>query len=371
MPVDEAFEALPALYAGWMAALLPSGIPRERKATCEACAMCAPKGAAASPADAEDGAEYFDAATKCCTYAPNLPNFLVGAILADDSAAARGRVLERLAAREAVTPLGVARPTAYGVLFDAADDAFGRARGLTCPYYVADGGRCGAWRHRESVCATWFCKHERGRRGFGFWREALQRLLGELEDALAKWCVLQLEPGEAALDTLIASPEWRGGETPLTPWALDRTARAKDYDRLWGRWVGREAEFFARCAELAAGLAWPDVLALAGAEGAALAAATRRAFRRLTDPAAPQRPRAAPYQVVKAGADTTRVVTYSPYDPLDVPSLALALLPAFDGRPTAAALAEIETRTGVRLEPDLVRRLADFGLLTDASAEPG
>ena len=354
-----------------MDALLPTGIPRERKATCDDCAMCAPKGAPV-PAEVMRGvdtdAEYFAPSVKCCTYAPSLPNFLVGAVLADEKAVARGRLAERIAARDAVTLLGVGRPTAYGALYDAADDAFGRAEGLLCPYYVAETGLCGIWRHRESVCTTWFCKHERGKVGFSFWREAMQRLLGAVEEALAKWCVLQLGPGEAALDRLIASPEWHGSSPPLNASAIDRTARARGHDAAWGRWSDREAEFYVRCAELVAGLDWAQVLALTGAEGAALADATRRAHRRLTTQATPVRPRTAPFQISKVGSETARLVTYSGFDPLDLPTVALALLPAFDGRPVAEVIAEVEVKTGVQIETGFLSRLLDFGVLTEAKA---
>ena len=55
--------------------------------------------------------------------------------------------------------------------------------------------------------------------------------------------------------------------------------------------------------------------------------------------------------------------SYSDYDPLELPSAVMELLPFFDGRPTAEALAEIEAERGVRLEPALVRKLIDFQVL--------
>jgi len=110
------------------------------------------------------------------------------------------------------------------------------------------------------------------------------------------------------------------------------------------------------------------VLALTGAEGAALAAATQRAHRRLTTPATPERPRTAPFQIARVGSETARLVTYSGYDPLDLPTVALALLPAFDGRPVAEVIAEVEVKTGMRIETGFVSRLLDFGVLAEANA---
>ncbi|HVM98668.1 MAG TPA: hypothetical protein VMT68_00520 [Caulobacteraceae bacterium] len=361
------FEALPPLYAGWVGELLGAGIPAERKATCDACAMCPP------PGGATGGAAYFEPSLKCCTFMPRLPNFLVGAILADDAdaadAAGRESLLRRLGAREAVTPLGVDRSAAYGLLYDAGEETFGKARGLVCPHFLADTGRCGVWRHRNSVCATWFCKHERGQVGFQFWRSALQRLLGVVERALAKWCVAELDIGPDALEALAASPAWNNDSAPLTARALDGGVDERAYARLWGRWRDREPEFFARSAALVAPLSWAEVSAIAGAEGGMLATVTQLAFQRLTAAAAPGRLVPAEFRIARAGPEATRVVAYSPYDPLDIPNVVLALLPAFDGRPTADVIADVEARTGFRLEPDLVRKLADFGVLKPAEGE--
>jgi hypothetical protein len=41
----------------------------------------------------------------------------------------------------------------------------------------------------------------------------------------------------------------------------------------------------------------------------------------------------------------------------------LELLPYFDGRPTKDVLAAIEDERGVSLDPALVRKMVDFGLL--------
>src|SRR5215470_8438493 len=95
---------LPSLYAAWMDQMLAGPIPRETDATCDNCVMCT-----------EDGRStkdriFFNPETKCCTYTPVLPNYLIGRILADDDpsfASGRATVEERLHAGIAVTPLGL------------------------------------------------------------------------------------------------------------------------------------------------------------------------------------------------------------------------------------------------------------------------
>src|SRR5262245_29498225 len=78
---------LPPLYARWFDELLGGDIPSESRATCNDCAMCDSEGDHQKP-----GSTLFNPESKCCTYLPRLPNYLVGMILADDDPAiAAGR----------------------------------------------------------------------------------------------------------------------------------------------------------------------------------------------------------------------------------------------------------------------------------------
>ena len=103
----------PPLYSRWLAELLPGPIPRETRATCNDCAMCAPDGH-------QDGAEkeYFDPAIKCCTYVPEIHNFLAGGVLSDDDPSAqpgRATVEKRIRTGVAVTPLGLKQPAVFSL----------------------------------------------------------------------------------------------------------------------------------------------------------------------------------------------------------------------------------------------------------------
>src|SRR5215813_7928721 len=93
---DHMASALPPLYATWMEQLLTGPIPPETGATCSDCVMLAKE-----PHPPTGSAHFFNPRTKCCTYLPELPNFLVGRILADSdpqSAAGRATVEARLQA---------------------------------------------------------------------------------------------------------------------------------------------------------------------------------------------------------------------------------------------------------------------------------
>ena len=98
-------------------------------------------------------------------------------------AAGRATLETRLASRVAVTPIGVGRSPTFQVLYDHVGEAtgFGRSRSIRCPHYLEEGcGLCGIWRHRESTCATWFCKHVRGGVGKRFWGTIQQLLVVKL-----------------------------------------------------------------------------------------------------------------------------------------------------------------------------------------------
>lgn len=352
-PPPTAASPLPPLYARWMTALLDGPLPDEPEATCNACAML-------PPADAVPGAHYFHPATKCCTYVPALANFLVGGVLAGDESEGRISVEARLDSGVGVLPLGLAQPPTFAVLYSQTGvESFGRSPSIRCPHYLPATGACGIWQHRPSVCSTWFCKHARGASGRHFWM-ALHRLLSDLEPRLARWCVLELDPGAEAVAHLMALG---GPGSEARPPALDDLAAARVPPAVWGRWRGREREFYRECASLVAALSWAEAATIGGIDTRAFAVAARHVFAAQAATELPSRLRVGPFTVLSMSASGCWVSGYSGFDPLDVPRALLDALPAFDGRPTAAALAGIESVHRLRLEPALVRRLVDFEIL--------
>ncbi len=95
-------EMLPPLYDKWIRELLGRGVPREERATCEACPMVD------DSSSSEIKLGRFSSLTKCCTYTPELPNFLAGMVLADNEPATetgRATLRARIERRIAITPL--------------------------------------------------------------------------------------------------------------------------------------------------------------------------------------------------------------------------------------------------------------------------
>ena len=359
---DDARASLPPLYAGWMLDALPGAIPRETAATCDDCAMCA------APAERADAPVWYDPATKCCTYLPVLPNYMVGGLLDDPDASPEGRasVEARIDAGVGVSPLGLERTPVYAMLYrEGRHQVFGQARSMRCPHYLEATGGCGVWRWRESTCATWFCKYVRGATGREFW-ERLHEMLGAAERALARWCVLRLEPGARALEALFPAVHGTAdlGTPALDAAAVDGRVDPAAYRARWGAWAGREREMYRQAAALVAALSWADVLAIGGAELALRARLTRAAWDALVSDTLPDRVRlGAQVKFTQIGRRTVRVDGYSGIDELSIPRALFDLLPEFDGRPTAEILEHVRQERRVRLEPALVRKLVDFGVL--------
>ena len=328
-------EPLPPLYQRWVDSLDGGALPAERRATCGDCAMCG-------------GGGGFRPDTKCCTYVPALPNFNLGLILAGE---APRSVEERIDQVAGVTPLGIRLTEAQRALYAVERERLGRSLHVRCPHY--EDGLCGIWRQRNAVCSTWFCKHERGATGFRLWR-AVQALLEAVEEALSFACLIRLDVGAEALALLCQADrraELQAGPSPEL------------YRAAWGRWYGRERDFYLACGRLVDGLAWSEVLALGGAPVAAAAAALEAARRAYAVSPAPEAPRLVQLRHVRATSATSTVTTYSPYDPLELPTPLLDALRSFDGRPTAEVLADVEETHELALTQDLVRTLVDFEVL--------
>jgi len=347
-----AASALPAPLERWAAELLAAAPPHERHATCSSCAMCAPP--AAAPRRIR-----FAPQLRCCTYRPQLANHLAGRVLLDP--ARRGQLDVRLAAGEA-TPLGLRVATPYQLLYrHASAQSFGRAERLRCPHLQADGD-CGIWGQRPAVCATWFCKHERGALGARLWA-SLRDCFAAAERLLALWCLDQL-----GFDGATQREAWAAYEQDqFDPTALDGEPAPDTTRRLWGDWQGREVEFYRSCAEIVAPLHWSAVERIGGSELASLAARAREAARAHDELALPAALGTGRFDVVGAHAGRLCLQTYSEFDPLEVSPDVLALAARCDGRSPEAISAEHAAATGRSPGRRLLRMLLDFGVLEAAA----
>ena len=353
---------LPPLYAEWFDGLLGGPIPSETRATCNDCAMCDSSGVDTSRAS------FFDPQSKCCTYLPYLPNYLVGMILKDDDPAmARGRatVEQRLDAGLAVTPRGLEWPLKTRSQYTQVEPrAFGRAQSFRCPHYLNEqGGMCGIWKYRNSVCSTWFCKYVRGSVGRNFWEKTKQLLLS-VEKELAGWCALELNLDESALWPLLKPILLPGQVAKLKLEDVEEKVDPKEQRKLWANWYGREREFYRGCADVMRGLSWADVLSICSPEVQVRARILRKAYDQLISEEIPKRLRTGSFAVTGVSAGFYDV--YHPEIGLDrfqMSERVMRLLPYFDGRATNEIVDQIISRENLRFTPELIRRLLDFKIL--------
>jgi hypothetical protein len=308
--------------------------------------------------DEGDGRVSFSRVTKCCTYLPEIANFAVGAIFSGDTTTAgQESVRRRIANRVSVTPLGIGQPP-HALDPRSNPPVFGKDVAYLCDHH-ADG--CSIWKDRDSVCATYFCKMQRGAVGLRFW-SALRAALATVERAVARGCLLRIGLGASELAALQALPAKLG----LFPSVV---MGSETYRAVWGRWTGREEELYAACARAAEGLSWEDIEHCGGAELAIAAEAARHAHAELLAPVLPQHPVSRPFTIHPSGPDSVRVVGYSLVDPIELPPAVIAALGHFDGRPLADAVQAARERQRVGLGDELLQTLADFGLIGESFEE--
>ena len=328
--------------------------PAETRATCHDCAMVLPQD---EPRDLQRIS--FDPRVRCCSYRPQLPNFAVGEILANSSSSsafATASIRKRIAEGDA-SPLGLRVDAAYQLIYKHASAAsFGRAQHLRCPH-LEESGLCGIWASRPAVCATWFCKHERGRLGSRFWA-SLHSTLAAAEQVASRWCLEELGfdgvAQRAAVDDL--------KQSALDTFALDRRQNSTLALRLWGTWNGREESFYTACAELVRGRDW-KALEETSQEIAWMAAETRALAAEHADLSLPARLRAGTFQVLGAVEGRLWLRSESAFDTIEVAPEVMGLVARSDGRTAEEILAEHEAATGQRPPRVLLRMLLDYGIL--------
>lgn len=327
--------------------------------------MCAPDDGAPPLPDAF-AVRFFDPGTKCCTFHPSLPNYLVGAILAStepDMEEGRRRVREKIARGIGVTPRGVLMPRKYAVLYDNGVGLFGRSRAMACPYYAE--GQCSIWRFREAVCTTYFCKYVRGDKGKAFW-EALKSYLSVSERELSLHAAAAVERDRARLVTW-----WES-------WDAKPSLAAHDVDELpppeserrasWGEWVGREEEFYLKCHEAVSRLTPETFLRALGADEPFLRAKLEAARDRAAKRELPRRLRRNPELcVVRRGDHYVCASQASPGNAFELSALFYPLLDQFDGSvDNAIVRRKLEVEHALVVPDELLQTLHHAGILLEA-----
>ena len=343
-------DILPPIYKELLPDLFDRPKIDEKRATCENCAMCDRGQPAHVPMD------YFKPDLKCCTYEPYLPNYLVGAIFADPDPAleeGRRRLRKKIAERTGITPERIAPPRKKTLLATMAADSgfFGRSYAIVCPYLDGEKGLCTVWRHRESVCSTYYCKYVHGGIGFAFWR-SLKEYLGYVEIGLSRWAAKDI-------DSTVTEPTLRRGELSLED-LEDRPPSDASYETYWREWVGREEEFYVESFKRVSALTKEDVERIVYAKPEPkqwLDAATKR-YDEAHSPLLPAHLVRNKKMRERDAGERIVVSTYNRFDSFAIGRELYDVLGMFDPALTVQQnLEQLEKDHGIELSPDLVREL--------------
>lgn len=351
---------LPELYRRFLPEIFQQPVPIETFATCSNCIMLCEdesKSALTRPRYRPD--------TKCCTYQPDLPNYLIGALLSNTDPMledGRQRIRERIRRRTGVSPLGIHAPRLYNVLYrHGVKRGFGQSKALLCPYYRSADGACTIWKFREAACSTWFCKTVSGNAGRELWT-ATKTYLAAAQNALVHYTLTKA--GLTNIEDLyrqFRDPEQDNGY--LSANDLDGLPPPDgEYMAAWEDWAGDEESFYVQCYEWIQELDRPQFETLMGAAHEPLLAelqAKRDVARHI--PERLKRNDALPFEardddwcsVILAGSDVT----------MDLP---IVLIDSFDGhRTTAEVRRHLQEETGLEIEDELLLTLYQHHVLLE------
>jgi Fe-S-cluster containining protein len=350
--------SLPSIYAPLLPAAFDESAIHESRATCDNCQMCDQ-----GTVPAELRASYFRPDTKCCTYHPALPNYLVGAVLADartELDEGKKRLRAQIAKGVGVSPQRLGPSKKWTLLYKSAvQSSFGRSRLLRCPY-LDEKERCSIWHHREAVCATFYCKFDGGAAGASFWK-TLKAYLNVTEEALSVWAAKQV-------DASIGDP--RHDDTPGLSLA-DFEERAPDppvYRKYWGNWVGREEEFYLACHEHVRGLSREQYEKIVDKTSAGAAALEKLAVALDKLRSAPRLPERAALnkklRVLPVDGGVVLTMPYNVYDSIKIEPELYEVLQKFTHEGTLAeARAKLHAEEGIELEDALLSMFAVHDIL--------
>jgi len=355
----EVYNQFPALYQGLLPEIMNLRIPQETKANCSHCTMVHEQSAVGCLQKHQ-----FRADTKCCTYHPRLPNYLVGALLNDERpslAEGRLRMRAKIDNRTGVTPWWIGPSVLERHLYEQVRGAFGKTARLRCPFYEEVQGNCTVWAYRESVCSTWYCKYDAGKDGLQFWT-TLKGYMGHVENHLARFAMMTID-SEYVLDDHAMAFYLR---QDLSKEDLDGVGPdASSYARLWRHYEGRQEDFYRECAGIVQALSPAEVRQILGLDGDIKAADTKRRHETILMGKLPAKLCFNPNATVRwLENGEVALGAYSEYDALALPGESYRMLQAFDGvSSTEETRQKIRTQFQTDFSDDILLTLYRYRIL--------
>lgn len=342
-------DKIPPIYHAFFPELLELEIPPEKIATCGNCTLCL---SAKSPY----------VATKCCTYYPHLPNYMVGGLFQDEDAsmaAGRLRLRELIKQKKGVSPYGIIPPVEYTKRrTEIRKKNFWEIKqeenqSILCPYY--DQGHCTVWKYRENLCVTYFCAPIANTKGRIFW-DKVNQYLKRVEMELAQYALLQLGwPPEAILLHSI-----KGDSLGLDD-ANGELDEAK-YAELWRDWAGREEGLYIQCFEIITSIGRETFESITGISREILERSIINTQKSLAQAAFPDYLRFNQDTLIEPQDEKTLLLTTAEGS-VEISVIALPLLKGFDGRRTTTEVFHLGYKVMMSLEQQVEKLIGIKALL--------
>jgi len=228
---------IPTIYHRFLPDFFDLEVPEETIATCDNCVM-----ARDYKQKKINNQEYYISDTKCCTYHPYIPNFLVGGLLSSNLPRlqeGKRRMIKKIGNGKGIYPMRIQPSFEYQFHYEKFSGfGFGKSKELLCPFF--NQGFCSVWDFRESMCALWFCKSVGGESGTIFWN-GLNNLLKQIQGELARYCLRELE-----MERKMPEVDFK----KITSKKHFEKSYYDEYVLYWKNWQGKEIEFYKQCFEI-------------------------------------------------------------------------------------------------------------------------
>lgn len=226
------------VYHNLLPELMEVEVPEEKWADCLNCHHCS----------GEHKERYH---TKCCDYHPSIPNYVIGAILSDESPALdrpKEIIREKIANRKGVTPLGITPSLGYQNTFDedragntGKKTADGFRISLLCPFF--NNGLCGIHKYRADICGSFFCLSVSGSQGKQLVKK-VQSFSQGLDFKMALHIAQQLDHAPGDLSDLELLKD------TVSLLENNQGTIENNYQSLWADYLGQEEHYYKRCFHL-------------------------------------------------------------------------------------------------------------------------
>lgn len=248
-------KSLPAIYERFINPQILNIDIIETKATCDNCLR-----------SRDQRFEYlYKPELKCCTFFPFLPNYAVGGIIHKKLNGA-SIVKNKIIKNEFNLPIGLYPTLKYQYDFQTKGvQDFGNKKNLLCPYYDTENSNCSIWEFRGTVCTTFFCRSDYGKKGIQFW-DNLNEYLSYVEIALAEECLVMMDFSPRDVSDQLTFMNQK--EFTLKQ-ETQKSLNEKDMKMFWNGYKSPE-DFYLMCYSMVQGLTKKQFQEIIGDKGRAL-----------------------------------------------------------------------------------------------------